>query len=247
VKAGLNHFIVSIHGPDARTHDALTRTRGSFEQAMAGLKVLKALQRLTRIDIHTSTVINARNYRLMRQIYDVLSPYVDQLVFNVLQPWGRGHTLWYRLMPRYSDVAQEFAAFLKTFSDPPNNVFLLDIPYCVTQDRGIPDHNRGFNERRVHYDNLPDRPDYWPDSDIETDSDDVRAGGAQAKVLLEREAAGLDELLFVHHRDDQDQQQRIKRAQCGNCAFDHICDGVWKTYVKKFGWDEFQPVGNLGK
>ena len=242
VKAGLNHFIVSIHGPDARTHDALTRTRGSFQQAMDGLQVLKSLQRITRIDIHTSTVLNTRNFRMMGDIYQAMSPYVDQLVFNVLQPWGRGNTYFDRLMPRYSDVAREFAAFLGAFDSPPKNVFLLDIPYCTTHNIGIPDHNRGFNERRVHYDKVPDSPDYWPDSDIPVDVPDLTAGGAMGKVVLERDAAGVDDLLFVHHRDDQDQQQRVKRDECKNCVFNPICDGVWKAYVKRYGWTEFKPV-----
>ena len=242
IKAGLNHFVVSVHGPDAATHDALTRTRGSFEQSLAGLRILKALQRVTRLDIHTSTVINTRNFKLMGAIYATLSPYVDQVVFNVLQPWGRGFTFFKRLMPRYSEVAAEFASFLKGFQAPPRNVFLLDIPYCVTEGLGIPEHNRGFNERRAHYDKLPDSPDYWPESDIQVKQENLVAGGAPKKVVLKKDAMELEELLFVHHRDDQDRQQRIKRPQCRDCRFEPICDGVWKAYVQRYGWDEFTPV-----
>lgn len=242
VRAGLNHFIVSIHGPDAKTHDALTRTRGSFEQAMAGLRILKGLQRLTNLDIHTSTVLNQRNFRMMKTIYETLSPYVDQLVFNVIQPWGRGHTYFDRLMPRYSDVAAEFSGFLKSFDAPAKNVFLLDIPYCTTMD--IPDHNRGFNERRVHYDKVPDSRDYWPDSDIRVDDESSINGGASQKAVLKKDAEQVKDLLFVHHRDDQDQHQRVKRTECKTCAFESICDGVWKAYIQKYGWDEFVPVKN---
>jgi len=243
VKAGLNHFIVSIHGPDAKTHDALTRTRGSFEQAMDGLRVLKGIQQLTHLDIHTSTVINKRNFHLMKAIHATLSPYVDQLVFNVLQPWGRGHTSFDRLMPRYSDIAAEFAAFLKSYPRAPKDTFLLDIPYCTTT--AIPDHNRGFNERRVHYDKLPDSDNYWPDTDIDVDAD--MEGGAAKKAVLKWDAAQQQGLLYVHHRDDQDQHQRVKRAECKTCAYEPLCDGVWKVYAQKFGWDEFVPVKNAIK
>lgn len=244
VRAGLNHFIVSIHGPDAKTHDALTRTRGAFDQAMEGLRTLKGLQQLTPIDIHTSTVVNMRNFRLIKETYTQLSPYVDQMVFNVLQPWGRGHTYFDRLMPRYTDVAAEFAAFLETFTSPSQNTFLLDIPYCTTT--AIPDHNRGFNERRVHYDKVPDSRDYWPDSDIRVNNEASLEGGASRKAVLKRDTAQLKGLLFVHHRDDQDQHQRVKRAQCKDCVYEAICDGVWKTYIQKYGWEEFLPVQKKG-
>ncbi len=243
VKAGLNHFIVSVHGPDAATHDALTRTRGSFEQSMAGLRILKSLQRITPLDIHSSTVLNRRNFKSIKAIYERLTPYVDQVVFNVLQPWGRGYTFFDRLMPRYTEVAVEFAHFLNGFRAPPRDVFLLDIPYCATEGLGIPEHNRGFNERRVHYDKLPDNPGYWPDSNIDTKQETQIAGGASQKAVLKKDTAELKDLLFVHHRDDQDQQQRIKRPQCMDCRFEPICDGVWKAYIQRYGWDEFKPVG----
>lgn len=36
--AGVDELIVSLHGPDAATHDALTRAPGSFDEAVAGLR-----------------------------------------------------------------------------------------------------------------------------------------------------------------------------------------------------------------
>lgn len=35
-------FIIALHGPDAAVHDAVTRTPGSFDQTMAGIKSLAA-------------------------------------------------------------------------------------------------------------------------------------------------------------------------------------------------------------
>jgi hypothetical protein len=40
MKARGHSWLVKISGPDARTHDSLTRTKGSFSQAVSGLKNL---------------------------------------------------------------------------------------------------------------------------------------------------------------------------------------------------------------
>lgn len=43
VRSGIDALIFSVHGPDARIHDALTRAPGSFAQLKKGLKNLRAL------------------------------------------------------------------------------------------------------------------------------------------------------------------------------------------------------------
>ena len=55
--AGLNSAQVSLEGPDARTHDALTGAAGSFERTVAGISALRA----TGIHTHTNTTVNAAN------------------------------------------------------------------------------------------------------------------------------------------------------------------------------------------
>ena len=56
VKAGVNRFYVSIHGPTKQLHDGLTRTPGSFDQTVAGLDSVTRLKRFG-VELHTSTVI----------------------------------------------------------------------------------------------------------------------------------------------------------------------------------------------
>lgn len=71
IDAGLTDIIFSIHGSDAKTHDALTKSPGSFDQLMAGLQNFKKLgfQR-----IGSNTTIVKQNYRhlprLGQFIYD---------------------------------------------------------------------------------------------------------------------------------------------------------------------------------
>jgi len=35
---------------------------------------------------------------------------------------------------------------------------------------------------------------------------------------------------------------KAKGPQCKECKWDHVCEGPWREYIEKFGWDEFTPV-----
>ena len=57
IGAGMTRFYVSIHGHNARLHEGLTRTPGSFAQTVRGLDVIALCKRRFPVDLHTSTVI----------------------------------------------------------------------------------------------------------------------------------------------------------------------------------------------
>lgn len=228
LEAGLNHVLVSIHGPDAKTHDALTRTRGAFEQAISGLANLAALRRqFPSLKVHTSYVVNRRNMYLFRQFYDAMLPFrVDQHVFNVMMPDGRGADHFDVLMPRYSDVAAEFARFVADL--PPegvSRVFLLDIPYCTTE--GLPSSVRGYVERYFHFEPEGEVKGLLPD--------------ARPKI------EGETKRYAMVAKNDRDEAVRCKRPECGSCGYIRHCRGVFLIYIERFGWQEFVPVRNKPK
>jgi cyclic pyranopterin phosphate synthase len=225
--AGLNHVLVSIHGPDAKTHDALTRTRGAFDQAVAGLANLTVLRReFPGLKVHTSYVVNKRNVTLFRAFYDAMLPFrVHQHVFNVMMPDGRGGEHFDALMCRYSEVASEFGRFVAGL--PPEGVarvFLLDIPYCTTE--ALPSVVRGYVERYFHFEPEPDR---------------AAAGDAprpEGRSTVDGDAGRY----AVVAKSDRDADVRTKRAQCAGCGYSRHCRGVFVNYIERFGWDEFMPV-----
>lgn len=236
LEAGLNHVLVSIHGPDARTHDALVRTRGAFAQALRGLANLAVLKgRYPRLKVHTHCVLNRRNARKVGPYLDAMRPFhVDQHVFSVMMPEGRGARLMDTLMPRYSDVAAEFERVLATRSaDEVARVFLLDIPYCTTTR--LPDSVRGYVERYFHFE---------PDGSVHFDQ--VRDGLARDLAedgLLEPSALEGDRTHYAKvSKAAHDEAVRLKREECRACGFEGMCRGVFRLYVERFGWDEFQPV-----
>ena len=223
VKAGMNFFYVSIHGHTRKLHDGLVRTPGAFVQTVQGLEHVARLKR-HGVSLHTSTVVTRRNVDHFADIYRFLRGHgVDQVVFNVMQANGRADTYFDQLFPRYTDIAERFRAFCAEAAaagDPDLQAYLVDIPLCVTE--GIPDRNRGYVERYKHY---------------EVADPAAPANAATAHALAE---GGDAELLEVR-RADLDAVERAKRPACATCRYDAVCEGVWKNYLARYGWDEMAP------
>jgi cyclic pyranopterin phosphate synthase len=222
-RAGMNRFYVSIHGHTKRLHEGLTRTPESFEQTVAGLDTIAKLKRFG-VDLHTSTVLTERNLPHLGEIYAFLRGHgVDQVVFNVMQANGRADTFFEQIFPTYTETAAHFRKFLRECGEARPSAFLVDIPLCATE--GIPDFHRGFVERHCHYDLAENA--ILPGFDANADNRTTESHGRRLTVLT---------------REDLDQATRAKRDECRQCRYDGACEGVWRNYLKRRGWDEFVPV-----
>lgn len=222
VAAGLNRVYVSIHGHDARLHEGLTRTPDSFAQTLAGIDVVAGLRRYG-VALHTSTVVTKRNLPHLAEIYRFLRGHgVDQVVFNVMQANGRANTFFDQLFPTYTEIAAAFAAFVRAQQreEPRPMAFLVDIPLCTTE--AVPDFNRGYVESYVHFE------------------PGAIASGPLVE-LAERRGGTGGELVAIR-RADLDDARRHKREACGRCRYDRVCEGVWGNYLRRYGWDEFEPT-----
>ncbi|HOU54654.1 MAG TPA: radical SAM protein [Myxococcota bacterium] len=235
LEAGLNHVLVSIHGPNAKIHDMLTRSKGAFVQACTGLANLAVLrEEFPDLKVHTSYVVNSYNYKYFLDFYQAMAPLrVDQHVFNVMMPDGRGGRHMESLMARYADIAAEFRRFVEAL--PPEGVakvFLLDIPYCTTT--ALPDPVRGYVERYFHYE---------PDGEVGFPT--VPPG--ETGDLLQEGALDGEQTRYTRvAKSAHDAAMRVKRPECASCGFDAVCRGVFRSYVDRFGWDEFVPVTGKG-
>lgn len=222
ISAGMNRFYVSIHGHTAKLHEALTRTPTSYEQTVAGLEMINKYKQYG-LELHTSTVVTRQNLPSIAEIYRFLrSKGVDQVVFNVMQANGRANTHFDVLFPPYKEIAATAKAMLdeamKTEAQP--QAFFVDIPLCTTT--ALPDFNRGYVESYVHYEPLD--------------------SGAKLLGADEVMARAGDGSIVGVTRADLDDAQRTKRPECASCKYDASCEGVWKNYLKRYGWAEFVPV-----
>jgi sulfatase maturation enzyme AslB (radical SAM superfamily) len=223
---GMNRFYISIHGHTKKLHEGLTRTPDCFEQTLGGIDMIAKFKRYG-IELHTSTVITKRNLPHMGDIYRFLRSHgVDQVVFNVMQANGRADTYFDLIFPTYVEIAAVAREFLadQTQREPQVQAVLVDIPLCTTE--GIPDHNRGYVENYVHYEHedthgLLDR--------LDEEHRGARSGGSAGELVQIR-------------RSDLDDNARHKRAECRECKYFDVCEGVWGNYLRRRGWGEFVAV-----
>ena len=223
VDAGINYILVSIHGYTAKLHDGLTRTPGSFEQATRGMRNVQDIKaRMPQLKFVTTTVINRRNLAVLADHIRFLRRFApDQIVFNCIQPVGRGERFFSQLVPSYTDVVRGFANALAQLGEVPDNLYLLDSPRCVTLS--LPEKVVGFVERHRHFE---------PEGEILDGLDGgvaVHAGKGEGMLKLVTKE-GLDQVL------------RTKGPRCRQCALDTVCEGIWKKYVDEYGLEEFVPV-----
>jgi molybdenum cofactor biosynthesis enzyme MoaA len=212
VDAGLNRVYVSIHGDSRVLHEGLTRTPGSFGQTLQGIGNI-ARMKPRGVELNTSTVLTSRNVARQAEIYGMLrSVGVDQVVFNALQINARAAQHFNQLLPTYLEVRAQFQRVLETSPDNAAAAFLVDVPMCVTE--GLPDRNRGFVERHLHY---------------------------EADRGVAREGESPDPMRAVH-TTDLDSEFRCFGEACSTCLRLGSCPGVYTSYVQRFGWSEFVGV-----
>jgi hypothetical protein len=78
---------------------------------------------------------------------------------------------------------------------------------------------------------------------------EVQGGDAAARLLARSAAADLaaDGRYYLTTRELKDGLLRVKRDLCTACRYDAACPGVWRTYVDRFGWEDFPPVRDPGR
>ena len=227
VDAGVNRVTVSIHGHTARLHDSQTRTPGSFEQTLAGLKNALHLRRDRRLEVHTATVICRRTLDHVEAIHHFLSRAdPDLMIFNVMMPVGRGARHLSSLMPAYVRVAETFASLAAALTPQQlRQLRLVDLPLCVGRDLPFP--LRGEAEQfeqfeRAGSSGLSDQP--------------AGANAEEAPRLL------ADGSYHLTSRAKKDSALRVKEGPCEACAARPLCPGVYRAYADALGLDELKPL-----
>ncbi len=134
IEAGLQEITFSIHGPNARIHDALVGVKGAYEEEMGGLRrALKDGRPIVNVDV----VINRGNVKVLPEMLEGL--YAEGVrEFDLLQvvPFGRAFTegrdtLFYDL----EEAAPQIKKALEFSQRPDVHVWLNRFP---------PPHLEGF-------------------------------------------------------------------------------------------------------
>jgi len=129
--AGLSFVKFSIHGHTAEVHDSLTMVPGSYE---ACLKAMRNLRRLN-IGVGVNLVLNKRNYRHLREIYEKLLVELEVSDHVLIAPLYEGNMARHaeEMGVRLSDAAPYIRKVYELFVESrfPKPPLLLHFTPCV--------------------------------------------------------------------------------------------------------------------
>ncbi|MFH2008049.1 MAG: radical SAM protein [bacterium] len=107
LEAGLNEVTVSLHGPTAEVHDAITRREGAFAETVQGLATLAELRTAHPFRLRVNCTLVRANLAHLAALFELTSRHgVDTLNFNTVEPRGRAADDFDDVVPRYADVLQ---------------------------------------------------------------------------------------------------------------------------------------------
>jgi MoaA/NifB/PqqE/SkfB family radical SAM enzyme len=130
LQAGLGKVTVSLHGPDADTHDAIVQRRGAFAQAVRGIRNLVALRERHPFALDVNCTLVRRNLNKIREARDfVLALGADSINFNVVEPRGRADDLFESVVPSYAEVMAAADRSGLDFREPLQS--LSRVPACA--------------------------------------------------------------------------------------------------------------------
>ncbi len=130
IQSGATQFSPAIHGPNAKIHDFLTNSKGSFDQTIQGVKNLKKLNQY----VLTNTVITTKNYKHLPKIAKLLvSLGVDQFQFAFIHLGGRAWENRDWIVPKKSQIMSYVKDGLEIGLKANKRVNTEAIPYCLME------------------------------------------------------------------------------------------------------------------
>jgi MoaA/NifB/PqqE/SkfB family radical SAM enzyme len=128
VEAGVDEYFVSVAGPDAAIHDAITTVSGSFSKTLKGLEILDGMEGVMTM---TNTVVTSQSYPFLRDIVERLSHLrrLAQMEFWVYWPMQEADEK--DLVAPYPDLVPALRAAIARARELGRRVEVKNVPQCM--------------------------------------------------------------------------------------------------------------------
>jgi hypothetical protein len=174
------------------------------------------------VALHTSTVVTKRNLPHLADIYAFLRAHgVQQVVFNVMQANGRANTYFDQLFPTYTEIAAAAESFLadaapaSARSRPSSSTSRCARPPACPTSTAATSRTTTTSSRRTPA----------------TTSSPTPSSAAPASTASSSRSAAATSTTAP-----------ATSAPSAPLPHDRVCEGVWGNYLRRHGWDEFEPV-----
>lgn len=236
-EAGVDDFLLSLHGSAAAVHDDVTAVPGSYRKLVQAIENLLALPVRVRCN---SVVTGAGLDDVMARakLFEALG--VKTVNFIVFNPLEQADCAEPGNFVRYADAAERFKAVIGACAGSFTKLTIRYMPLCVMQgyERYIE------NVHQVHYDH--DEWDYYRRAFVREPwwkwAGGVVAGALFLPAKGEWAARGREQLLHAAILEAHTILHKVRPQQCRSCRYGFICGGVWRKYAGQFGTAELRAV-----
>jgi len=238
VAAGVNDILFSVHGYTSEMHDELVGVQGAFEKLTHAMNNAKQIGTLR---MRSNTVVNGLNFKYVFEITELLhSLGVQHVNFILFNPIVEAVCVEKEVNVRYSEASPYLKQALDAFQDKFERITIRYLPFCF-----LPGYEEHITEcPQIQYD--PFEWDYLVRMRIRNGIllsslatligllllPNVKRIVALPIPILLREAI-MRGLSF---------KNKVKGNACRQCAFDYICDGLWREYAKRNDFAELRSI-----
>jgi MoaA/NifB/PqqE/SkfB family radical SAM enzyme len=133
VEAGVDEYFISVAGPDAETHDAITTVPGSFDKTLRGLENLDARSDAVTL---TNTVVTRRSFKLLPAVVERLAHLrrLAQMEFWVYWPMSESDEK--DLLASHAEIAPYLREAVGRARALGRGVEVKNFPQCLLGDEG---------------------------------------------------------------------------------------------------------------
>jgi MoaA/NifB/PqqE/SkfB family radical SAM enzyme len=133
IEAGIDEYFVSVTGPDAATHDAITTVAGSFDKTLQGLE---NLDRFPGVVTLTNTVVTSRSYQLLPAVVDRLAHLRRLVQMEFWAYWPMSESDEKGLIAAHSDILPSLREAIARARALGRSVEVKNFPECLLGEDG---------------------------------------------------------------------------------------------------------------
>jgi MoaA/NifB/PqqE/SkfB family radical SAM enzyme len=133
IGAGVDEYFVSVAGPDAQTHDAITTVPGSFDRTLRGLEILDERDGVVTL---TNSVVTNRSFHLLPQLVDRLAHLRNLVQMEFWVYWPMSETDEKDLVAPHAAIAPYLREAIAKARALGRGVEVKNFPQCLLGDDG---------------------------------------------------------------------------------------------------------------
>jgi MoaA/NifB/PqqE/SkfB family radical SAM enzyme len=219
---GMNELLFSLHGSRRHIHDGMTGVKGSFDHLTRAMSNAMYWGVKRRINV----VVTKDNYTDLPEIAK-FAKYIKPVAFNFL-PFRMENSASKENMVRYSDIAPYIKEAIDILGDN-IKIAIRYVPFCLF--RGYEKYVAGYLQRA--FDEYE-----WNEYTIRK-FENARFENLSVPKLDCQSNKWELEIKSIHSSIKHVANHSTK---CLRCKYLHVCDGIWKSYAKVWGENEFKPI-----